>query len=89
MPVVVLDPRGDPGPGRCPGGEMLERAQLELQGGVPGLDDRVVQCALVPETACEVFNRFLDRGLVVGTLTEPEIGFFKVTRAFGGAAHLC
>ncbi len=33
-------------------------------------------CALVPETACEEFNRFLDRGLVVGTAEHPELGFF-------------
>ncbi len=33
-------------------------------------------CALLPETACEVQNRLLDRGLVVGTLTEHKIGFF-------------
>ena len=33
-------------------------------------------CALVPETACEEFNRFLDRGLVVGSLSKPEIGYF-------------
>lgn len=33
-------------------------------------------CALVPETACEEFNRFLDRGLLVGT-TNADIGFFK------------
>jgi hypothetical protein len=32
-------------------------------------------CALVPETACEEFNRFLDRGLVVGTHRAPELGF--------------
>lgn len=32
-------------------------------------------CALVPETACEEFNRFLDRGLVVGTFRNPDIGF--------------
>src|SRR4051812_27877208 len=41
--VVLLDPAGDPGPGVSLGGELLEPAQLELQGGVPGLDDRVVQ----------------------------------------------
>jgi len=35
-------------------------------------------CALVPETACEEFNRFLDRGVVVGTLERPEIGFFDL-----------
>nr|WP_211271466.1 DUF1998 domain-containing protein [Streptomyces alboflavus] len=34
-------------------------------------------CGLLPETACEEFNRFLDRGLVVGTLSDPDIGFFS------------
>ena len=33
-------------------------------------------CGLVPETACEEFNRFLDRGMLVGTIEQPEIGFF-------------
>jgi hypothetical protein len=33
-------------------------------------------CGLVPETACEEFNRFLDRGSVVGTPEDPKIGFF-------------
>lgn len=33
-------------------------------------------CALVPETACEQFNRFLDRGVVVGTIDKPRLGFF-------------
>jgi len=33
-------------------------------------------CALVPETACEAFNRYLDRALVVGTPEHPELGFF-------------
>ncbi len=36
-------------------------------------------CALVPETACEEFNRFLDRGLVVGTVGEPGLGYFQDT----------
>lgn len=35
-------------------------------------------CALVPETACEEFNRFLDRGLVVGTHRSPELGFLHL-----------
>ena len=34
-------------------------------------------CALVPETACEEFNRFLDRGVVVGTLECPQVAFFR------------
>lgn len=33
-------------------------------------------CALLPETSCEEFNRFLDRGLVVGSIRNPELGFF-------------
>jgi hypothetical protein len=33
-------------------------------------------CALVPETACEEFNRFLDRGVVIGSLENPQLGFF-------------
>jgi hypothetical protein len=33
-------------------------------------------CALVPETACEEFNRFLDRGLVVGIGDSKERGYF-------------
>lgn len=34
-------------------------------------------CGLLPETACEEFNRFLDRGLVIGTLADPDLGFFS------------
>lgn len=33
-------------------------------------------CALVPETSCESGNRFLDRGLLVGTLDDPSEGLF-------------
>ncbi len=33
-------------------------------------------CALVPETACEEFNRFLDRGVVVGDFDQATIGYF-------------
>lgn len=33
-------------------------------------------CSLVPETACEEFNRLLDRGLVIGTFNDPTIGYF-------------
>ncbi len=34
-------------------------------------------CALLPETACENGNKFLDRGLVIGTLDEPQTGLFR------------
>lgn len=34
-------------------------------------------CALLPETSCEEQNRLLDRGLVIGTLEKPSIGFFS------------
>lgn len=35
-------------------------------------------CALLPETSCEEFNRFLDRGLVVGTFADPTLGYFSM-----------
>lgn len=34
-------------------------------------------CGLLPETCCEERNGFLDRGLIVGTFTEKNIGFWK------------
>lgn len=34
-------------------------------------------CALLPETSCEEFNRFLDRGLLVGTFDDPNLGYFS------------
>ena len=34
-------------------------------------------CALLPETSCEEFNRFLDRGLVIGTFDDPSMGYFS------------
>lgn len=34
-------------------------------------------CVLVPETACEEFNSFLDRALLLGTPEEPRIGYFN------------
>lgn len=34
-------------------------------------------CCLVPETACEEFNRLLDRGLLIGSFQKPEVGFFS------------
>ncbi len=34
-------------------------------------------CALLPETSCEEQNRLLDRGVVIGTLENPKMGFFS------------
>jgi hypothetical protein len=34
-------------------------------------------CSLIPETACEEFNRFLDRALLIGDLNNSELGFFR------------
>jgi hypothetical protein len=34
-------------------------------------------CVMVPETSCEFHNRFLDRGLLVGSDQEPDLGFFR------------
>jgi hypothetical protein len=33
-------------------------------------------CALLPETSCEDMNKFLDRGLLIGTPDLPTLGFF-------------
>lgn len=46
-------------------------------------------CALVPETACEAFNHFLDRGLLIGTLESPDLGYFsqKITLPVGTVAR--
>lgn len=41
-------------------------------------------CALLPETSCENGNRLLDRGLVIGTLDNPDLGFFSNIRQEGG-----
>ncbi len=37
-------------------------------------------CVLLPETSCEEGNRLLDRGLLVGTINDTEIGFFHQRR---------
>ncbi len=36
-------------------------------------------CALLPETACEDMNKFLDRALLIGTPDKPSLGFFNPT----------
>jgi hypothetical protein len=37
-------------------------------------------CCIVSETSCEKGNQFLDRGLVVGIMGEPGVGFFETTQ---------
>lgn len=34
-------------------------------------------CSLLPETACEEFNQFLDRGLLVGDLLDGDLAYFQ------------
>lgn len=34
-------------------------------------------CALLPETCCEERNSFLDRGLIIGTFEDKELGFWS------------
>lgn len=34
-------------------------------------------CLLLSETCCEEYNRLLDRAMLIGTLENPESGFFK------------
>jgi hypothetical protein len=36
-------------------------------------------CCMLPETSCELINRYLDRATLVGTLTNPEIGLYTDT----------
>lgn len=40
-------------------------------------------CAVLPETCCENGNRLLDRGVLIGTISEPEIGYFSKIREIG------
>jgi hypothetical protein len=51
---------------------------IESRGQGPGSCNLAAchGCALLPETACEEYNRFLDRALVVGGLGRGELGFF-------------
>lgn len=35
-------------------------------------------CALLPETSCEFGNSLLDRGLVIGTMENSQVGYFNL-----------
>lgn len=45
-------------------------------------------CCLLPETCCEEFNVFLDRGVVVGTYDNKKIGFFH-EQLYGNGGWKC
>ena len=42
-------------------------------------------CTLIPETSCERYNAFLDRGVVVGTFDHIDTGFYS-KQLYNGAA---
>ena len=39
-------------------------------------------CSLIPETSCEEFNIFLDRGMLTGRIDNRTFGFFNMFKAF-------
>ncbi|GAB3727067.1 DUF1998 domain-containing protein [Luteimonas pelagia] len=76
-------------PGRLEGavGRALENAKwcssdpvcIESEGQGPDSCNLAAchSCGLLPETSCENQNRLLDRGTVVGTLGDPDCGYFS------------
>jgi hypothetical protein len=34
-------------------------------------------CCMLPETSCELLNRYLDRSTLIGTLSQPSIGLYS------------
>ena len=53
---------------------------LCIKGMVAGADRLSLAachaCVLAPETACEEYNRFLDRAALVGLPDAPHVGYF-------------
>ena len=54
---------------------------LCIEGMIAGSDGLSLAachaCVLAPETACEEYNRFLDRAALVGLPDAPDAGFFS------------
>ena len=54
---------------------------LCIEGMIAGSDGLSLAachaCVFAPETACEQYNRFLDRALLVGLPDAPDVGFFS------------
>lgn len=53
-------------------------AEAEFQGTDNCNKAACHNCAIISETSCEEFNRFLDRSLVINNSNEQNIGFFKL-----------
>jgi len=54
---------------------------LCIESQVSGIDNlnraACHACVLLPETSCEEYNTLLDRGTLIGTHEEPQVGFFS------------
>ena len=57
-----------------------ENGQMHEDGEVVNRLSACYACGLIPETACEAFNLFLDRSLVVGNLLTEGLAFFEIDR---------
>jgi hypothetical protein len=53
-------------------------AEAEFQGTDNCNKAACHNCAIISETSCEEFNRFLDRSLVINNSNEKNIGFFNL-----------
>jgi hypothetical protein len=54
----------------CSSDPVCEESSLQGGQGTDGLNVAACHsCALLPETSCELFNRFLDRGLVTNYIS--------------------
>ncbi len=57
-----------------------ENGLIQEDGEVINRLSACYACALIPETACEAFNLFLDRSLLVGNPLETDLSFFEISR---------
>jgi hypothetical protein len=57
-----------------------ESGEVQEDGDVINRLSACYACGLIPETACESFNLFLDRSLIVGDLLAQDLAFFQISR---------
>jgi hypothetical protein len=57
-----------------------ESAEVQEGGDVINRLSACYACCLIPETACESFNLFLDRSLIVGDIKAKDLAFFQILR---------